>query len=261
MYQPHLSVAPQKDWPTMYDLPSEDSEEMGLQDEFHDFQPELLRQTFRPPGYPAEQIFTGTDMNLYYDRQHPLWHKRPDWFGVLGVSRFYQEQDLRLSYVVWDEGVNPFVVVELLSPGTEDEDLGQTLREVNKPPTKWQVYEQILQIPYYFLFNRYNNQFRAFQLIEGSYQPMLITADQKVWLEESQLGLGVWQGAFQGMERLWLRWFDRSGNWIPTPEEYERQRADRAEQQAELASQEVQQERERSERLAAKLRELGIEIE
>jgi hypothetical protein len=43
MYQPHLSVAPQKDWPTMYDLPSEDSEEMGLPDEFHDFQPELLR--------------------------------------------------------------------------------------------------------------------------------------------------------------------------------------------------------------------------
>lgn len=137
--------------------------------------------------------------------------------------------------------------VELLSPGTEDEDLGQTLREVNKPPTKWQVYEQILQIPYYFLFNRYNNQFRAFQLIEGIYQPMLIAADQKVWLEESQLGLGVWQGAFQGMERLWLRWFDRSGNWIPTPEEYERQRADRAEQKAAL--------------LAAKLRELGIEVD
>jgi Uma2 family endonuclease len=261
MYQPDLFVATQKDWPTMYDLPSEDPEEMGLPDEFHDFQPELLRQTFRPPGYPAEQIFTGTDMNLYYDRQHPLWHKRPDWFGVLGVSRFYQEQDLRLSYVVWDEGVNPFVVVELLSPGTEDEDLGQTLREVNKPPTKWQVYEQILQIPYYFLFNRYNNQFQAFQLIEGSYQPMLITADQKVWLEESQLGLGVWQGAFQGMERLWLRWFDRSGNWIPTPEEYERQRADRAEQQAELASQEVQRERQRAELLAGKLRELGIEID
>jgi hypothetical protein len=75
------------------------------------------------------------------------------------------------------------------------------------------------------------------------------------------LGLGVWQGAFQGMERLWLRWFDRSGNWIPTPEEYERQRADRAEQQAELASQETQRERQRAELLEAKLRELGIEID
>ncbi|WP_178378180.1 hypothetical protein [Chroogloeocystis siderophila] len=28
--------------PTMYDLPSEDPQEPGLPDEFHDFQPELL---------------------------------------------------------------------------------------------------------------------------------------------------------------------------------------------------------------------------
>lgn len=35
--QPHLSGVPlQKDWPTMYDLPSEDPQEPGLPDEFHD---------------------------------------------------------------------------------------------------------------------------------------------------------------------------------------------------------------------------------
>ncbi len=34
--------------PTMYDLPSENAEEMGLPDEFHDFQPDLLRETCRP---------------------------------------------------------------------------------------------------------------------------------------------------------------------------------------------------------------------
>ncbi len=49
-------------------------------------------------------------------------------------------------------------VVELLSPGTEAEDLGQTLREMNQPSTKWQVYEQILRVPYYVLFDRYENQ-------------------------------------------------------------------------------------------------------
>jgi hypothetical protein len=43
--------------PTMYDLPSEDPEEPGLPDEFHLFQPELLRLTFRTPNYPADQIF------------------------------------------------------------------------------------------------------------------------------------------------------------------------------------------------------------
>lgn len=47
---------------------------------------------------------------------------------------------------------------ELLSPGTEKEDLGQTLRDVNQPPSKWEVYEQILRVPYYIVFNRYNNQ-------------------------------------------------------------------------------------------------------
>lgn len=51
------------------------------------------------------------------------------------------------SIYLWQEGVAPFLMVELLSPGTEAEDLGQTLRVVGKPPTKWQVYEQILRVP------------------------------------------------------------------------------------------------------------------
>jgi len=45
---------------------------------------------------------------------------------VVGVPRAQTQQDLRLSYVIWIEGVVPFLVVELLSPGTESEDLGQT---------------------------------------------------------------------------------------------------------------------------------------
>lgn len=38
-----------------------------------------------------------------------------------------------------------YLIVELLSPGTEAEDLGQTPRSANKPPTKWQAYEQYLR--------------------------------------------------------------------------------------------------------------------
>jgi Uma2 family endonuclease len=33
--------------PTMYDLPSQDPEEPGLPDEFHDLQPQLLSATLR----------------------------------------------------------------------------------------------------------------------------------------------------------------------------------------------------------------------
>lgn len=88
----------------MYDLPSEDPEEPGLPDAFHLLQPELLRLTFRPPSYPKDTVFTASDMNLYYDVRQPLWYKRPDWFGVLDVPRLYDGQDMRLSYVIWQEG-------------------------------------------------------------------------------------------------------------------------------------------------------------
>nr|WP_216086645.1 Uma2 family endonuclease [Halothece sp. PCC 7418] len=282
MYQSNPPLSPKETLPTMYDLPSEDPEEPGGSDEFHLLQPELLRLTFRPPSYPSDQVFTASDLNLYYDVHHTQWYKRPDWFAVLGVSRLYEEKDLRLSYVTWQEGANPFVVVELLSPGTEKEDLGQTpltspligRNERVQPPNKWTVYEQILRIPYYFVFNRYTNEFRAFELQGSRYQRVLIE-EQGVWLEEAQLGLGLWEGEYQGISRLWLRWYDQNQNWILTPTEQEAQRAEQATQQAqqeaqraEQATQQAQQEAQRAERatqraerLAEQLRALGIDPE
>ena len=144
-----LSRVPRATWPTMYDLPSEDPEEPGLPDEFHLYQPQLLRETFRPSTYPPERVFVGSDLNLYYNLQNTTWYKRPDWFAALGVSRLYEGHELRLSYVVWQEAALPYLVVELLSPGKEREDLGKTVREAGEPPTKWMVYKQILGVPYY----------------------------------------------------------------------------------------------------------------
>lgn len=246
--------SPRETLPTMYDLPSEDPEEPGLPDEFHDLQPQLLSATFRLQDYLANQIFTGTDLNLYYDVNHPLWHKRPDWFAVIGVPRLYENRDLRLSYVVWQEGVNPFVVVELLSPGTEKEDLGQTERGNDQPPTKWDVYERILRIPYYVVYDRYTDQLRAFGLVNARYQELDLP-DQRVWIADLKAGLGLWHGTYQGIERHWLRWYDAAGNWMPTE----------AEESQKQAQQQVAAERQRAEAaearaaaLAQRLRELGI---
>ncbi|WP_425525973.1 Uma2 family endonuclease [Halotia branconii] len=226
MYQTDPPRPAKEALPTMYDLPSENPEEPGLPDEFHAFQPQLLRDTFSPPDYQPEQVFVASDLNLYYDPHHPLWYKRPDWFAAVGVSRLYEQRDLRLSYVIWQEGVAPFVMVELLSPGTEKEDLGQTLQEVNQPLTKWEVYERILRVPYYIVFNRYTDKLQAFQLVADRYSGLnLITP--RIWMPSLQLGLGIWQGAYQGIERLWLRWYDAEENWVPTPVERESQRAER----------------------------------
>lgn len=75
--------------------------------------------------YSRENWFAASALNVYYDAQHPLWHRRPDWFLAVGVPRLYDGENLRRSYVVWQEGRSPEVVVELLSPGTEASDLGR----------------------------------------------------------------------------------------------------------------------------------------
>jgi Uma2 family endonuclease len=219
MYQIKFENPTSEPLPTMYDLPSEDPEEPGLPDLFHDFQPNLLRDTCVPTTYPADQVFIAADLNLYYDVKNPLWHKRPDWFLCLGVTSGPKQEDLRWSYVMWQEQVAPFLVVELLSPGTEDEDLGRKVRDASKPPLKWEVYEQILKVPFYVVFDRYENQLRVFALQEnGHYESVALTAP-RFWFEGLQLGLGVWSGMYAGTEGLWLRWYDASGVWIPTEAE------------------------------------------
>lgn len=252
MYQISPNLSPRQALPTMYDLPSEEIGDPGLPDEFHILQPELLRDTFRPPNYPAEEVFTASDLNLYYDLRQSQWYKRPDWFAVLGPLRRYDQQNLRLSYVVWQEGVHPLIAIELLSPGTEKEDLGQTLREINQPPNKWTVYEQILRIPYYFVFDRYTDTFQAFGLMMNRYQPLTLEGFG-VWLEDIQLGLGLWQGSYQNRERLWLRWYDREGNWLLTPTELEQERAEQEGQRAEQERQRAEQEKQRADLAEAEI--------
>lgn len=58
--------------------------------------------------------------------------------------------------------------------------------------------------------------------------------------------MGLWQERYQGIEGLWLRWYDQGGNWIAIAEEQVEQERERAEQQ-----------RQRADRLAARIRELG----
>ncbi|MCS6813017.1 MAG: Uma2 family endonuclease [Cyanobacteria bacterium] len=241
---PHLRRQP---LPTMYDLPSETVGEPALPDEFHRFQADLMEETCQPPTYSPDQIFIACDLYLYYDSRHPLWYKRPDWFLAVDVPRASQQQDLRLSYVIWQEGVPPFMVLELLSPGTEEEDLEQNLRALNKPPTKWEVYERILRVPYYVIYDRYDNHLRVFRL-EGTRYQAVALPQHRLWIEELQLGLGLWQGDYKGITGLWLRWYDAAGEWVPTAQERAEQERLRAEQ-----------ERLRAERLADYLRSQGID--
>ena len=266
-------LPPKETLPTMYDLPDEEVGQSGMPDEFHLWQPRLLEETFRPANFSEAEIFIGSDINLYYDVHHPRRNKRPDWFAAVGLP-VQEKREMRLSYVTWQEGVNPFLIVELLSPGTEKEDLGQTLREVKSgaEPTKWEVYEQYLRVPYYVTFSRYTSEARVFELRGGRFSE--VTDHQgRFWMPGLELGLGLWHGTYHGEDRLWLRFYDAQGNWVPTPLELQQQVAERARQEteaervkAELAQQEAEAERlekekalEKAARLAAQLKALGID--
>jgi Uma2 family endonuclease len=246
-----LSLLPKESLPTMYDLPSEDPEEEGLPNTYHDFQPELLRKTCQPIDYYPDKLYSGSDLHIYYDVNHPKWYKRPDWFLVIGVDFLYKKIAPRQSYLMWQEEVNPLIVVELLSPGTAKEDLGENItkaelemdkdveiKEPKSPTPKWEVYEKLLKVPYYFVFNDITNQLRYFKLVRGEYQEQILPKNSPIWIPELKLGLGLWYGNYDGITRTWLRWLDSKGNWILTGEE----RADKERLAKELALQEKEQE-------------------
>lgn len=236
--------------PTMYDLPSESPED-GVPDQFHTWQANLLTETFFPPDFARERVMTANDLYLYYDVRNTGYYKRPDWFAAVDVPWLYRDGEPRLSYVVWQEGAVPLIAVELLSPGTENEDLGKTKWKKGRPPTKWEVYERILEIPHYAVFDRYTDSFRAFELRNRKYREIGMPED-RLWLPKIRLGMGLWQGSYSGLDRLWLRWYDADGNWIPTLVE-------RAEEQAQKEKSRAEKEKRQKEKLLAQLKALGIE--
>lgn len=277
--------SPRETLPTMYDLPSEFPEEPGLPDEFHDLQPQLLSRTLRLQDYTAENRFTGSDLNLYYDVHHPLWHKRPDWFLALDVPRLYDGHDLRRSYVVWQEGQAPAVVVEFLSPRTEREDLGRfyknsdqipdsdneiserrvgaaqpPVNDADHPPSKVEVYEQYLRVPHYIVYSRYTQRLRYFKLIGRRYQEQPVQDSTPMfWLDDLKIGLGLWEGYFEGLPGPWLRWCDADGNWLLTDTEQAEAAQAQERSEKEKAKQAQGQAEQRAERLAKKLRAMGID--
>lgn len=130
---------------------------------------------------------------------------------------------------VWQEGRSPSVVVELLSPGTAREDLGEDLGSAleeaiaevlppasamnrnesedgqtqEKPPRKWEVYEQILRVPHYFVDSRYDQQLRYFKLDGAHYvEQQLRSQPPLAWISELKIGIGIWQVFFEGVMGL-----------------------------------------------------------
>jgi Uma2 family endonuclease len=211
------------------------SDEPPLESNLHLQQIILLIQCLEWWWREREDYFAAGNLTIYYspNQKKSEFCPGPDFFVVLGTNL----NPNRRSWVVWrEEGKYPNLIVEILSDSTAKVD-----REEKK-----QIYQDIFRTPDYFWFDPESLEFEGFTLISGQYQP--IAPNPQGWLWSQQLGL------YLGLSANKLRYFTPEGELVPTPAEA----AQQAENRAVEAENQFQQERQKSAKLAAKLRELGI---
>ncbi|MCG3162659.1 MAG: hypothetical protein JMDDDDMK_03953 [Acidobacteria bacterium] len=245
---PHEADLPSEDWP--------------MESSLHALQLRLLVSILEWFWRERDDFFIGENLTIYFSYQQTKTHdfRGPDFFVVTGTERRH-----RKSWVVWDEGKLPELIIELLSDSTARNDRG----------LKKDIYASRFHTPEYFWYSPETGEFAGFRLSGTQYEE--IQPDERGW-RWSQV-LNLYLGAHEGF----LRYFTAEGAMLPTPAEDARKEMERAQVEAERAQAEAeraqaeaeraqaeaeraQAEAERAqaaerrvEQLAAKLRELGID--
>jgi Uma2 family endonuclease len=140
--------------------------------------------------------------------------------------------------------VAPLIAIEFVSgDGSEERDTTSTLREEGAKAGKFWVYEQAIRIPFYAIYEVQHASVEVYELVATRYQKIESNARGHYPIPPLGVELGIWQGREWNQTLPWLRWWDSEGNLLLTGDE-------RAEQ-----------EKQRADLLADKLRELGIDPE
>lgn len=205
--------------------------------------------------HPDGQYAIGQDCGIYWRETDPpeKGAEAPDWFYVPNVPPQLDGQ-IRRSYVLWREFMAPLIALEFASgDGSEERDRTPLSRSteggVTKPGKFW-VYERVIRIPYYGIYEINNGKLEVYRFVDGFYQ--LLAANERGHYAIAPLGveLGLWQGSYQNQTQLWLRWWDEQGNLLligSERAELERQRAEEERQRAELERQRAQEAGQRAE--------------
>ncbi len=189
-------------FPSAEDLP--DSDDTPVDNELQDLIPGLLKAVLALIWSERMDWFFGVDMGIYYEPDEPAIV--PDGFLSVGVPRII-DQDLRLSYVLWEEQKVPILILEVVSQKRRGEYT-----------KKKQFYAQ-MGVLYYVIYNplrKRKPRLEVYQLEEGEY---ILQSGEPVWLADLKLGIGRDRGTYQGITREWLYWYDEQGKRYLTPEE------------------------------------------
>ena len=245
--------------PTQDDLPCDDG--MPMETPRHGFQMWLLIDALQGWLKARGRGFAGGNMFLYYSLEQ-IRHRDfmgPDFFVALDVPL-----GERKSWVVWEQGRTPDLVVELLSDSTARYD----------KTGKKELYAQRVRVPEYYWYDPFNpTDFAGFTLVGDRYQPLRPDARGRILSPALQLCLGIWEGVYLGVQAIWLRWFTPMGELLPNKDEIAERKADDAQRKADAAErkaddaqrkadaaeQEAALVMERATRLAEQLRRLGVD--
>jgi Uma2 family endonuclease len=171
--------------------------------------------------------------------------KAPDWGYVPSIK--VPRSEVVRSYTPNLQGDIPVIVMEFISE-TEGTEYSS---KPTYPPGKWFFYEKILEVPNYAIFEPDGGVLEVYRLDDlRNYQLQTPDQNNRYWIPEMNLFLGLWQGTRENRTGYWLRWWDENSElllWGLELTAKERQRAD--------------EECQRAERLAQQLRAAGIEPE
>jgi Uma2 family endonuclease len=236
------------------------SDEPELETDFHRDQIDLLLRLMKWIWRDRNDIYCSGNTTVYYDQNQRTNRnfRGPDIYVVLDA-----DPRPRKSWMIWREGGRyPNLVIELLSPATAKVDR----------TTKKELYQDVWRLPNYVWFHPEKMEFKGFRLVNDQYEEIQPTNAGWLWLDQLELFLGIHDRT--------LRLFTVTGEMLLFEEEAARLQIEAAQLEVEAAQLEVSQERsaretaqeqanqersarelaeERAERLAAKLRELGIE--
>jgi Uma2 family endonuclease len=230
-----LNSTLQIELPTQNDLPYDDNENMETLR--HKYQMDILLETIYPWLEKRQDGFAGGNMFVYFSLSQVKNqdYKGPDFFCVLDVSQIE-----RKSWVVWEEGKAPDLVIELLSESTANYDKNQ----------KKLIYQNRMRVPEYFWYDPFNPEdWAGFSLVKGVYQPLQRDQQNRYLSEQLKLALVRWQGVYHGIDSVWLRWQTLDGELLPTDKEVsevQKQRAEAEKQRAEAEKQRAEAEKQRA---------------
>jgi Uma2 family endonuclease len=218
------------------DLPYDDG--MPMESDRHVLQMILLMETLKRHWAGREDVAVHGNMFVYFSPEQVITHdfRGPDFFAAQGVRR----REDRKSWLVWQEGKGPDVVIEIISRKTARVD--KTLKK--------QIYQDVLQVPEYYWYDPFSYKLAGFILRGGKYEPIPLAAGGGFFCEQFNLALVKWEGEYGNNQSVWLRWALPDGTLLPTGEELaaqEQQRADEAWQRAEEEQQRAEEAQRRAE--------------